>query len=146
MDFNAKRAFLESSPTNRRTNKPKGYIFMVTIKSHADVFRRKRQLEDCLTVLKERVKGGDWSTPSYELDSLFRLHMHILCYVNKKPYFKKICKDTVWQIHFQEIDNPMGAMNYMMKSRGYDPQVQEEYELISYCHFHKLFSDTTKHV
>lgn len=138
---NTKCVGLSDSATIRSTKSPSIHIYMVTIKCNTDCFTSIRHLKEILEHLKRGIKG-DWGEPAIELDELFRLHIHVLVYLKKAPYFKKWVKK--WSpiiCHFQKIESPQGATRYIRKHKGTEEYVQQEYEVVSFCHFNKLFKN-----
>ncbi len=114
------------------------YIYMVTIKSNNDRYISKKTLDGILSLLQTKLKG-EWSTPVYELDSLFRMHIHVLCSLRRQPYFPNLYKKIKLHLHFKKVYCLAGIVSYMCKHHGQDPEVIHENEVTSYCHFHRLY-------
>lgn len=138
---NTKCVGLSDSATKRSTKSPDIHIFLVTIKCNSDIFTSRKHLLSIMAQLKRGIKG-DWGEPTIELDELFRLHIHVMVYVKSVPYFKKWTKK--WSpiiCHFQKVDSPPQAIRYIRKHKGHEQYIQDEYEVVSFCHFNKLFKD-----
>lgn len=125
-----------------------GYLFMVTIKQNAKSFTPNLTLEKVYKDLREKIPGGDWSSIyCIELDKHFRNHIHVLLKTPRKPYFKSLKKEG-WHIHFKEMKNTkadyLRGLAYIMKHRGHIDYVREEYQMVSYCHYHQIFAEQSE--
>lgn len=119
-----------------------GYLFMVTIKRNAKAFTSNFSLQTVFQELREKVKGGDWSSIyCIEPDVHYRNHIHVLLRIARVPFFKSL-KVKGWHIHFKEFKNThanfLRGIAYIMKHRGHEIEKREEYQIVSFCHYHNI--------
>lgn len=81
----------------------KAYYYLVTIKGHEYRHYPQDELDMKWQQLRKKLGKAEWSDcRAYEVDSRFRMHLHVYCKVYKKPFFQRFqCEG--WSIHFQEF-------------------------------------------
>lgn len=131
----------EASGSSAHTTVRSPYTYLVTIKCPSFVYVSIRTLKQKLRELIQKIKGGDWSIPSIELDTHHRLHLHCVAYFKNALYIKKIVKffQKGWHVHFQKVDNPPATHRYVNKHKGATPHVQQQYQAVSYARYRGFF-------
>lgn len=94
------------------------FHYMVTIKCNHSRFVSVEELDTAYKEVLSKLKYYELSDfKAYELDSLYKLHMHFLVTVyNKAPYYKRFTKQG-WTVHFQEYpeSDSEGVHRYLEK-------------------------------
>ncbi len=119
------------------------YTYFVTIKNTSVKYTSMRDIIHIWTQCMF-TGAGVWSSKyCFELDSLFRLHMHTVACFDTPPHFKKF-QTKNWHIHFRRIKDSSymsqldAVFKYMYKVNK-NIYEYEQKETESYFHYHYGF-------
>lgn len=74
-----------------------------------------------------------------ELDSRKRLHLHAIIETEKTPHYKSFMSRG-WHCFLRKIHEDTAHIVYKYVYKNYNPQYQNEMELISYANYHNMFT------